>query len=523
MTADVLPTKAGKREWIGLGVLALTVMLVAFDFFVLVLALPHLSADLGADGIEQLWIVDIYGFLVGGFMITMGGLGDRIGRRKLLLIGAAAFGAASLLAAYSTSPEMLIIARVLLGIAGATLAPSTLSLVSNMFRDPKQLGLAVGVWAASFTAGAVLGPVAGGILLSQFWWGSVFLIGVPVILLLLVLGPVLLPEYRNPDAGRLDLVSAVMSLAAILPCIYGIKEIAKYGFVPLPAAAVVVGVVFAVLFVRRQRRLADPLLDVDLFRIPDFRIGMVGLLAYALLSGGVMLLMAQWFQSVANLSPLQAGLALLPGMAAATVSSMLAPILARRIRPAVIIGVGLLVVAVILVLFTQVGPDTSPLVLVLGWSIWCLGGGPTVALGMGLVLAATPPEKAGAAAAMPQVGNELGAAVGFAVIGTIATAVYRGQMSDAVPSEVPAGAAEAIQESVASAATAAGSLPESLGAAVLDPAREAFTDGLQITSGIAGVLLAVVAVVVMVKLRHVSPLGAESADASAAGASAEAA
>jgi DHA2 family multidrug resistance protein-like MFS transporter len=191
-------------------VLALPCLLYSMDLTVLELAVPKLSVDLKPTSYQLLWIMDIYGFLLAGFLITMGTLGDRIGRRRLLLIGPAAFGAASVLAAFSGSAEMLIITRAVLGVGGATLAPSTLSMIRNMFLDPDQRAIAIGVWATSFAAGAAIGPLAGGVLLEFFWWGSVFLLAVPVMALLLVLGPLLLPEFRDPGAGRLDLISAAM-------------------------------------------------------------------------------------------------------------------------------------------------------------------------------------------------------------------------------------------------------------------------------------------------------------------------
>ncbi len=211
------PVRAGRREWIGLAELALPTLLLALDISVLFLALPELSADLGADRTEQLWITDIYGFMVAGLLVTMGTLGDRIGRRRLLLAGAAAFAAASVLAAYASSPEMLIAARALLGVAGATLGPSTLALISSLFADPAQRGQAIALWFSCFLAGGALGPLVGGVLLELFWWGSVVLVGVPVMALLLVLGPRLLPEDRAPDAGRLDPASVALALAAMLP------------------------------------------------------------------------------------------------------------------------------------------------------------------------------------------------------------------------------------------------------------------------------------------------------------------
>ena len=266
----VIIRQAGRREWIGLAVLTLPCLLYAMDLTVLNLAIPHLSADLRLSSTQLLWIVDIYGFMAAGALITMGTLGDRIGRRRLLLIGAAAFGVTSLLAAWSTSAAMLIAARALLGLAGATVAPSTLSLIRNMFDDPRQRTVAISVWITSFSVGGAIGPLLGGILLEWFWWGSVFLLAVPVMALLLVLGPLLLPEFRDPQAGRLDLVSAALSVAAVLAVIYGLKQLARGGLSWPPALSIVVGLAAGAVFVRRQHRRADPLLDLRLFRSAAF-------------------------------------------------------------------------------------------------------------------------------------------------------------------------------------------------------------------------------------------------------------
>jgi MFS family permease len=282
---------------------------------VLYLALPKVSADLGATGNQMLWILDIYSFVLAGFLVTMGTLGDRIGRRRLLLIGAAAFGGASILAAYSTSAEMLIATRALLGLAGATLMPSTMALIRNMFPDPKQMGTAIGVWFSCFMGGMAIGPLVGGALLEQFWWGSAFLLGVPFMALLLVVGPVLLPEYRAPGTGRLDLVSVGLSLAAILPAIYGLRELARRGWDPV-ASAVVVGLAFGVIFVRRQRALADPLLDLRLFGYRALRSALSVYLLTGVVMAGVSLMSTVYLQSVLELSTLRAGLWLLPHNAA---------------------------------------------------------------------------------------------------------------------------------------------------------------------------------------------------------------
>src|SRR4029450_12854250 len=222
-------TRAGRREWIGLAVLAVDCLAYAMAPPVLHLAVPALSEDLRPSSAQLLWITDIYGFMVAGFLVTMGTLGDRLGRRRLLLVGGAAFGVVSVIAAFSTSAEMLIASRALLGIAGATLAPATLSLIFSMFADPGQRQVAIGIWITSFSAGGALGPVLGGVMLEHFWWGSVFLLAVPVMALLLLLGPRVLPEFRAANAGRLDLPSVALSLAAVLTVIFGVKQVAQDG------------------------------------------------------------------------------------------------------------------------------------------------------------------------------------------------------------------------------------------------------------------------------------------------------
>ncbi|MCZ0983654.1 MFS transporter [Streptomyces diastatochromogenes] len=427
-------TKAGRREWLGLAVLALPTFLVSFDIFVLLLALPQLSADLGANSNEQLWIMDIYGFLLAGFLLTMGTLGDRIGRRKLLLIGATVFGVASATAAFSTSPEMLIAARALLGIAGATLAPSTLALISTMFRDDKQRAGAIGIWGGMFTLGAIIGPILGGFMLQTFWWGSVFLLGIPAMVLLLVAGPAVLPEFRDTKAGRVDLPSVALSLAGILPLIYGVKELARAGWEPLPLAAVLVGLLFGTLFIRRQRRLSDPLVDLSLFSNGSFSATLGGMLTYSLVGGATMLFATQFFQLVGGLSTLESGLAMLPGMAAATVAFAITPGLATKVRPAFLIAGGLLGTVICMIVFSTTHSVTT---LVVGFAVFSFCGAPMVALGTNLVIANAPMEKAGSAGSLAQMCNEFGSALGIAVVGTIGSAVYRHQIDGSVPADAP--------------------------------------------------------------------------------------
>jgi DHA2 family multidrug resistance protein-like MFS transporter len=496
------PPLAGRREWIGLAVLALACLLYAMDLTVLHLAVPSLSEDLQPSSAELLWITDIYGFMVAGFLVTMGTLGDRIGRRRLLLGGAAAFGVVSVLAAMSTSPEQLIAARALLGVAGATLAPSTLSLIFSMFQDPRQRTTAIGIWITSFSAGGAIGPVLGGLLLEHFWWGSVFLLALPVMALLLVLGPRVLPEYRDPDAGRLDLASAAMSLVAVLAVVFGLKQTAQNGIGPLPVAAVVVGLVVGVLFVRRQLALDDPMIDLRLFRIRAFNASLATNLFGIFIVVGYFLFVAQYLQLVLGLSPQEAVLWSLPSALGFIVGSNLAPRILRRVRPAWVIGAGLGLGAIGLGVLTQVGGShDADLAILAGASLLVsLGLAPVFTATTNLVVGSAPPERAGAASGISETGAELGGALGIAILGSIGVAVYRGQLADTLPAGIPGQVAAAARDTLGGAVGVAAQLPASAGQALLAAAQEAFVRGMQLTVSISATVAVVVAVMATVLL-----------------------
>ncbi|WP_219417061.1 MFS transporter [Pseudonocardia nigra] len=505
-TTDPGAARATRREWTGLAVLALPTLLLSLDMSVLYLALPYLSADLGATAPQQLWIMDIYGFMIAGFLVTMGTLGDRIGRRRLLMIGGTAFAVASVLAAYSASPEMLIATRALLGVAGATLMPSTLSLISTMFRDAHQRAVAIAVWMTCFMGGMTVGPLVGGALLEHFWWGSAFLLGVPVMVLLLVTAPVLLPEYRDAGAGRLDLVSVVLSLAAILPVIYGVKELAHGGWQAGPVAALVAGAAFGLVFVRRQARLADPLLDLSLFANRRFSTALGANLGGGVVMAGTFLLFSQFLQMVQGLSPLRAGLWLVPVNVAMAVASMLAPQLARRLRPGYVMAGGFAVAAAGLVLVTRADAADGLGMVVTGFALASVGVALPSALLIDLVVGSAPPDKAGAASGLSETSGELGIALGVAVLGSVAATIYRDQV--VVPAGLPAEAAGVAGESIAGAVAVAGRLPIEVGAALLGPAREAFTAGLTVAAGVGAVLFGGMALLVAVTFRHLRPTAA---------------
>jgi DHA2 family multidrug resistance protein-like MFS transporter len=504
-------------------VIALPCLLYSMDLTVLNVAVPQISADLKPSSSQLLWIIDIYGFLVAGFLITMGTLGDRIGRRRLLLIGALAFGSGSVLAAFSNSAEMLIAARALLGVAGATLAPSTLSLIFNMFHDPHQRTFAIGVWIASYSAGAVIGPVVGGLLLEFFWWGSVFLLAIPVMVLLLVLAPVLLPEFRNPEAGRIDLASAALSLAAVLTVIYGLKQIAQDGFDWLPSVSILVGLALGLAFVRRQQTLTDPMIDIRLFRIRAFS---ASLLAYALSIAvvfGAFVFILQHLQLVLGLSPLRAGLWMVPSGIAFIAGGMLTPLFVRRVRPGFVMAAGLAFSTLGFVLLAMVDETSGVALVVIALVVFSIGLTPMITLATDLIVGSAPRERAGAASGISETGAEFGGALGIAILGSIGIAVYRGRLADAVPSGVAPEQADIARDTLGGAAEVAEGLPAEVGAALLETAREAFIQGLQVTAVTGAVVLAALAVVTAVLLRDVRAAGEETADKPAPGPAAAAA
>ncbi|HVK26565.1 MAG TPA: MFS transporter [Actinokineospora sp.] len=513
MTANTAPAKAGRREWLGLAVLALPTFVMAIDLFVLMLALPNLSSDLGATGIEQLWAMDIYGFLLAGFLVTMGTVGDRIGRRKLLMIGCACFAVASLLCAYAWTPEVLIGARALLGIAGATLGPSTLSLIGTLFQDPKQQGTAFGIWGSVFTLGAVFGPVLGGAMLTQWWWGSVFLLGVPFMVATLILGPKYLPEFKNGQPGKPDLASVGLSLVALLSVIYGIKTLARDGWDVGAAVAVVVGLIAGIVFVRRQKTISDPLLDLSLFKNKTIGTSLAGQLSYSMIGGGIMLLMMLYFQLVQGMTTLEAGLAMVPGMLGGTVGFAVAPKLANRFKPATVIAIGLIGAAATLAVLTQVSASGGTTFLIVGFAVIAFCGAPMAGLGTTLVVTSAPPEKMGSAGSLAQMANEFGGTLGLAVLGTLGSAIYGAQISGNLPAGLSAETAAVAEDSLAGATVAAGNLSPELSAALLGPAREAFTSGVQVVAAVGAVLLGIMAVVVGTRLKHVQPFGAMQAPA----------
>ncbi|MGW5272414.1 MFS transporter [Streptomyces sp. NPDC004044] len=463
---------AGRKEWTAFVVLLLPLLLVSMDVSVLFFAIPSIDRDLAPSATQQLWIFDVYGFALSGLLITMGSLGDRIGRRKLLLLGAAAFSTASVGAAYATSPEMLIAARALLGIGGATLMPSTMGLVRNMFRNEQQRSTAVGIWSGAMAGGIALGSVLSGFMLQHFWWGSVFLINVPAMVLLLVLVPVLVPEFKDPNPGRFDLWSVPLSMGAVLPVVYGVKESAAHGLDARNALLIAVGLLVGWVFVRRQRVRDDAMISRELFRGKGFAagIGLNSLAAFAMM--GSAFFTTQYLQSVLGMSTMEAALWSLAPSLAVGVAAPTATAIAQRIDRTQVISAGFVIAAAGFALLALSDTDSLWLLLI-GSAVMSSGIVTVMALVSDLALATAPPEKAGSAASLLETGQEFGGAMGMALLGAVATAVYGADLPDSAP--------EAARKTLPGA-LATGD------ASLISAGREAFVHSMQYAS-VAGSLI----------------------------------
>ncbi|MET7390447.1 MFS transporter [Streptomyces sp. NPDC005385] len=499
MTSTLQPAVAAEVEkrpgrWLALSVLVLAVLLVAVDATVLGLATPYISEDLKPSGTQLLWIGDVYSFVIAGLLVSMGSLGDRIGRKKLLLVGATAFGLISVLNAYATTPEMMILARALLGVAGATLMPATLALIRNIFHDPRERSLAIGIWGATASAGTAVGPVVGGFLLEHFWWGSVFLINLPVMVVLVLVGIKLLPESKSPSHGPWDLISVTLSLVGVIGVVYAVKEAAAHGPSGAAFATGLLGAAALVWFVRRQLTLPAPLLDVRLFRHRGFSGAVLADLFTVLGLSGLVFFLSQYLQLVQGRGPFEAGLAEIPAAVGAVAAGLVAGRYARRFSVRVVVSGGLAAVGLALGTLTVLGQSTGYPVLGAALLVVGIGAGFSFTVTADVILSTVPKDQAGAASAVSETAYELGAALGIALLGSVVTGVYAGFTG-------PAGTPAAAHDSLGGAVEAAGSLPAPAAEAMLDAARESFVDGLALASGAGAVVLLATAVAAWFLLR----------------------
>ncbi|MBU9767011.1 MFS transporter [Mycobacterium sp. TNTM28] len=492
-------TQTPKRAWAALAVLALPVLLIAIDNTVLAFALPAIAEDFRPSASTQLWIVDVYSLVLAALLVAMGGLGDRIGRRQLLLIGATGFAVVSVAAAFAPSAQYLVLARAVLGVFGAMLMPSTLSLIRNIFTDASARRLAIAIWAACFTAGSTLGPIVGGALLEHFHWGAVFLVAVPILLPLLILGPRLVPESRDPNPGPLDLISVTLSFTAMLPFVWAVKTAAHDGLSVLVAAGFLAGIASAALFVRRQKRSANPMLDIGLFSYGPFSssilanfLSIVGLI-------GFIFFISQHLQLVLGLSPLAAGLVTLPGAVVSMVAGIAVVAAAKRFAPQTLMIVGLVLVAAGFVLILLFRHDLTVVAVIVSFVVLELGVGISQTVSNDTIVASVPAAKAGAASAVSETAYELGAVVGTATLGTIFTAFYRRNIE--LPAGLSATQAGDAGESIGGAVSVAADLPVRTATQLLDSARVAFDSGIAPTAIIAATLVLAAAAIVAAAFR----------------------
>ncbi|MEU6604741.1 MFS transporter [Streptomyces shenzhenensis] len=496
-SAPETETEKGPGRWVALAVLVLAVLLVAVDATVLGLATPFISEDLRPSGNQLLWIGDVYSFVIAGLLVSMGSLGDRIGRKRILLVGATAFGAVSVLNAYATTPELMILARALLGVAGATLMPATLALIRNLFNDPRERSLAVGIWGATASAGTAVGPIVGGFLLEHFWWGSVFLINLPVMAVLVLVGARTLPESRNPHPGPWDLASVVLSLVGMIGVVYAVKETASHGFAPATLGVGLLGAAALYGFVRRQFTLPVPLLDMRLFRRGGFSGAVLADLLTVLGMSGLVFFLSQYLQLVQGMRPFEAGLAELPAAIGAVAAGLVAGRAARRFSVRVVVSGGLAAVGLALAALTMLSRTTGYPLLGAALLVVGVGAGFSFTVTADVILSSVPKDQAGSASAVSETAYELGAALGIALLGSIVTGVYRDFTG-------PAGTPAAAHESLGGAVESASALPAPTAEALLNAARDSFVNGLHLAAGAGAAVLLTAAAASWFLLKHQS-------------------
>lgn len=496
--AETPGTRAGVREWCALAVLMIPVLLTSVDNTVLSFALPQVSTALKPSGTQMLWLVDIYPLMLAGLLLAMGSLGDRLGRRRLLVIGAVGFGIASVCAAYSPSASTLIASRALLGVFGATLMPSTLSLIRNIFADRNDRRLAIATWAAMFSGGAALGPIVGGWLLEHYWWGSVFLINVPLIVIFLALAFVFLPESKDPNPGRIDVFSIVLTLTAMLPITFGIKQLAEHGVNDLAVASFAVGITSVVAFVRRQERLASPMLDLSLFSNRVFNGAIVSNLLSLMGFAGFVFFAAQFLQLVVGMSPLSAAMVLLPGLVVTVLGGFLAVRLVRVIPAYKLVSASFVMSALGYAIASFAGTPGMWSIMI-AFAVLGLGIGLAETLTNDIMLTSVPPHKAGAASAISETAYEIGAVLGTAVLGSVLTMTYRSNLS--VPAAAKWGDNQSEFQTLGGTLETAARYPNFVGEDLVRSAQAAFDLGIQRSSALAIVIALAAAVLSFRTLR----------------------
>lgn len=486
---------ATKREWTGLALLLLVVLAVSIDNTVLSFAIPHIAGDLNPSASMQLWLLDSYPLVLAALLVPMGNLGDRIGRRKLLLIGSVGFAIFSIVAGISTTPEMLLACRIALGIFGATLMPCTLSLLRSMFQVRKERRLAIAIWSIGFATGGALGPILGGILLQNFHWGSIFFLHLPFVIPLIIGAPFLIDESKDPTPGPFDIVSILLSMATMTPIAFAFKHTASYGVDIWTILGVVIGLVCGTILVRRLLGQKNPMLDVRLFTYPVFTgailINLLSCMAYV----GLVFFMSQHLQLVEGMAPLSAALVMVPGTIVMIVATLGVVRLANRFSIQKLIIIGLVCSALTYGFFTWQGAQIPVMTIIILFGFLSVGIAVAETLSNDVILTAVPPSKAGAASAVSETAYELGAVLGTSVIGGALTAFYRSHL------ELPGGLSLEQEEQAISTLAGALHVGEHIGgeqgARIVTDAQHAFDSGIVWSSGL-GTLFAVGTVIIAI-------------------------
>ncbi|MEV0322105.1 DHA2 family efflux MFS transporter permease subunit [Streptomyces sp. NPDC050658] len=494
------PNLSPARRWFALGALCLGALVISVDLTVLQLAIPSVTEDLSPTSTEILWIADIYGLVMASMLITMGIVGDRIGHKKLMLIGAFTFAGASALATWSPNAELLIASRALLGVSGATIYPTTLSIIRNVFTDPKERTAAIGIWTGMISGGTALGPVIGGPLLDNFWWGSVFLINLPLMGLLIVTGIILLPESRNPNAARPDIPSMVLCALGIVAVVYAVQESVRDGFTePKILAALAIGIVALALFGFRQTRLNQPMVELKLFRNRAFSGAFIANAFTMFASVGVLLLVSQYLQFVQDWSPLKAALGLLPPAGAGMLCAPLIGALIPRWGQARVVALGLGLLSLAMVLYSRAGADSDYVTVLIPTIVHGAAASCIFACTVNIIVNSAPKEKSGTASGLATTGGELGAAMGMAVLGTILNSLYHKNFD--TPSGLTKEQAEQAGDSIGSAMQVAAQSPGQVAEQITESAKAAYADGMQAAVLVNAGVLAAICLLTLITLR----------------------
>jgi EmrB/QacA subfamily drug resistance transporter len=476
------PETVYRRRWATLVVLCVSLIVIGLDNTILNVALPTLVRDLGASASELQWIVDAYTIVFAGLLLTAGSLGDRFGRYKTLVIGLTIFGLGSTASAFAGSAKVLIITRALMGIGGAFIMPSTLSILTNIFTDPVERGRAIGIWAGIAALGIGLGPITGGFLLIHFWWGSVFLVNVPIVTIGLVAGCFLVPDSRDPSAPRLDPLGAALSMAGLSTLLWGVIEAPSHGWTSSSVViAFVLGAVILLAFIGWESTTSSPMLDMRFFEDPRFSVASAAItLTFFALFGSIFLL-TQYLQFVLGYSPIKAGAALLPQAFLLMIVAASSSTFVQRAGHKVVIATGLTLVALALLLATTLTASSSFLHVVGVTMVLGLGMGNVMAPATDSIMGSLPKEKAGVGSAVNDTTRQVGGALGVAVLGSILASRYRSHITTSLQHRsLPQTVIDAVKDNVGAAVGFARSLGGNLAGVIIRAADNAFVTGLHI-------------------------------------------